>query len=629
MTIDVRGTKTTGNAVNPAERYAQKDLDRLSAVPKVLALAFIGVALYLKSIFPVAAVSAGGAAEKQGKAGQDDPAAGPAAESLVSGARQDTDARPAAGKTDEADGSADPTTGAGQALSYTVIRLTDISHRVERLTLDSPAITVQPDLGGLFKLALISNENGAPAADTPIGRSAPVNTTAAAAGTAAQDDSEDDDPVDDIRLTPNRPPRIDGTLYLHDVIGASVLLIGLADLLRHSVDPDGDQLSVTEMSVSSGTLSTEGIGWAFQATGDYTMPVVISYTITDGEFEVSQTAHLMAIRPWVQGTDRADLLIGTTWSDDISGEAGDDNIDGRQGNDVISGGSGDDHILGGSGHDTIFGGAGNDILLGQEGNDHLFGNSGDDKLFGGAGEDLLVGGQGADMLDGGVGADFLEGGDGDDLLDGGAGDDVLLDGAGIDTVFGGAGNDVVLAEPDAADDWFSGGEGFDTIDYSRTTEGVMIDLNQELASGAEVGTDVINNFEKAIGGAGNDYFIVGTAPKILSGGAGENTFEFVPVPTSDLPVQVRHEITDFKYGDKVKMSHYKLFDEVFDEMEDEFESMYGDDIDDDDIPIRIRQDLVEDMRMTIIEADLNRDDVFETTVFIQGHHVLVITDTTA
>ena len=635
MNIEVRGTKTAGTSVNPAERYAQKDPERLSVVPKVLALAFIAVALYLKSIFPAFAA---GAAEGQGKPAQDDPAAGPTDDPVGSGAVQNADAQKAAPKADGTDGSADSATGPGQPVSVTVIRLTDISHRIERVTMDSAAVVVQPDLGGLFRSALVSNDNSSPAAVGSVGRSVPVNATAASARPAAPDDSDDDDTVDEDRLTPNRAPRVDGTLYLNDVIGGSVLLIGLADLLRHSVDPDGDVLSVTDISVSSGTLSTAGTGWTYQATGEHTQPVVISYTITDGEFEVSQTAQLMAIRPWVQGTGQMDLLTGTIWSDDISGDAGDDTIDGLDGDDRISGGAGDDkisggaghdHILGGAGHDTIFGGAGNDTLSGQAGNDHLFGNSGDDAVFGGEGHDLLVGAEGADTLDGGAGVDLLDGGDGDDLLDGGDGDDVLLDGAGVDTVFGGAGDDVVLAEPDAADDWFSGDEGFDTIDYSRTTEGVVIDLSQGLASGAEVGTDAIESFEHAIGGSGNDHFIVGTAPTILSGGAGDNIFEFVPGSEAVAPVQVTHEITDFKYGDKLKMSHYKLFDKVFDEMEDEFEAMYGNDIEDDDVQIRVRQDTVEDIRLTIIEADFNRDKFFETTVFIQGHHVLVITDTTA
>ena len=61
MTIDVKGTKSGGPAVDPAERFALKEQDKLSAVPKGLALAFVGVALYLKSIFPAFAGKTRGA----------------------------------------------------------------------------------------------------------------------------------------------------------------------------------------------------------------------------------------------------------------------------------------------------------------------------------------------------------------------------------------------------------------------------------------------------------------------------------------------------------------------------------------------------------------------------------------
>ncbi|MFN3847026.1 MAG: calcium-binding protein, partial [Paracoccaceae bacterium] len=471
----------------------------------------------------------------------------------------------------------------------------------------------------------------APAADQPPDPS-PTPTE-------SEDPSGDaDDPDDRDRTGPNRAPRIDGPVYLYDVVGASVLLIGLSDLLRHAVDPDGDTLSVARVTASSGTLTPSGSDWIYQATGEYTQPVVVSYTITDGEFEISQTAHFTAIRPMLRGSSGDDLLIGTVWADDIDGDAGDDNIDGRDGDDVISGGDGHDHLLGGAGHDTIFGGRGNDILMGQDGDDHLFGGDGDDSLFGGAGDDILDGGAGNDLLDGGSGNDILLGdaghdtligGDGDDVLDGGDGDDLLLDGAGRDVVLGGAGDDTVLAATDGEDDWFFGGEGSDTIDYSATIQGVVIDLAHGMATGDEIGRDTIEGFEIAIGGAGDDHFIVGNEGSILSGGSGFNTFEFLAQTATDNPDLVIHEITDFKHGDKLKLSHYKLFDKIFDRLEDEFEAMYGDDLDDDDIPIRVRQDMVDDVRRTIIEADLNSDNSFETTIFIQGHHAFVITDLSA
>src|SRR5690606_36333665 len=52
----------------------------------------------------------------------------------------------------------------------------------------------------------------------------------------------------------NRAPRVSGPVYLMDVSGCAILAIGLTDLLRNAVDPDGDALSVRNLSVSSGTM---------------------------------------------------------------------------------------------------------------------------------------------------------------------------------------------------------------------------------------------------------------------------------------------------------------------------------------------------------------------------------------
>lgn len=630
MIIDVKGTKTTNTAVDPAERYAFKDQDKLSMVPQVMALAFVGIGLYLKSIFPAFA----GKAPASDGSGHDDSAEGSGPEQGAGGSGRGMAPQSAEASPEKPRSDTEPSAPTERA-SFGVIRLTDISHRPDRFTLDSLEVMVQPGLAGRFWRSPVANDVGPLQMAGRSAAPASLNLSASALrqtepkpDRAATEESSGDD-KDPARLTPNRAPRVDGKVHLPNVMGTSILMIGLADLLRHTVDPDGDALSVKNLSVSSGSLSLAGSMWAYQATGDFTQPVVISYSVTDGTFDVAQTAHLTAVRPWIEGSDQHDILYGTVWSDDISGGAGDDNIDGRDGHDVISGGDGDDHILAGTGNDTVFGGRGNDILFGQDGDDHLFGGDGDDRLYGGRGNDLLFGGAGDDVLDGGEGDDVLEGGAGNDALDGGSGNDLLLDGAGSDIVTGGAGDDTIIAAADAEDDWFFGGDGYDRIDYSLATNAVVIDLVNGTATGEDIGSDVIDGFEEAVGGAGDDHFIVGDAPMMLTGGGGDNLFEFLQTPVSEQPTAVVHEITDFKHGDKLKLSHYKLFEKVVDHFEDEFEALYGEDMDDDDIPIRVRHDVFEDLRKTIIEADFNRDNIYETTVFIQGHYVLVISDMTA
>ena len=242
--------------------------------------------------------------------------------------------------------------------------------------------------------------------------------------------------------------------------------------------------------------------------------------------------------------------------------AGDDNIDARGGNDIIIGGAGDDHIIAGSGNDIVYAGAGNDMVFAGSGNDIVFGGSGNDRLYGedgddtilgeegddfisgGSGADILLGGAGNDTLQGDAGNDTLDGGDGDDNLAGGAdndvmmggagndslsggdGNDVLSDGAGWDTVHGGAGDDHVMAAADAADDVYDGGAGQDTLDYSTATFSVTVDLGSGTADGLDIGHDLIAAFEEVITGSGDDHIVAGSSSVSMTGGDGNDTFEF-------------------------------------------------------------------------------------------------------
>ncbi|MFK7975372.1 MAG: hypothetical protein AB8C02_04515, partial [Halioglobus sp.] len=87
--------------------------------------------------------------------------------------------------------------------------------------------------------------------------------------------------------------------------------------------------------------------------------------------------------------------------------------------------------------ETIEGTAANDLLVGTHGNDTLSAYSGEDVVYGLGGDDLIEGGDQADTIDPGTG---------DDIVFGGAGDDVFL-----------------VSGTDLGDDYFNGGEGYDTI----------------------------------------------------------------------------------------------------------------------------------------------------------------------
>ncbi|SCZ13545.1 cadherin-like domain-containing protein [Microvirga guangxiensis] len=380
------------------------------------------------------------------------------------------------------------------------------------------------------------------------------------------------------------------------------------------------------------------------------------------------------------GDDGNDTVFGDDGDDQIHGGNGNDALFGGAGNDIVNGDAGDDRIEGNAGHDVLHGGDGNDVVSGGDGNDRVEGGKGADLLLDGAGRDTVSGGEGddhvvvaldgdRDVYDGGVGTDTLDlsltgsgvdvdlaegsangceigdneitgfevvqGGAGDDTiagsrgnetLSGGAGNDTITDGGGQDIVSGGAGNDIIRAAADSDDDVFDGGSGCDTLDYSSSQSGVTVDLTQGLASGCDIGNDTISGFETVVGGSGDDHFIVGQQPVVMEGGDGNDLFEFAPPPPVNACAPILHEIVDFKAGDRIRMSKYDLFEKVFDKLEDQFESIYGDKVAEDDARIRFSHERSESIDRTVIEADLNRDGIYETSIHIDGHRAIVIVE---
>ena len=139
---------------------------------------------------------------------------------------------------------------------------------------------------------------------------------------------------------------------------------------------------------------------------------------------------------------------------------------------------------------------------------------------GGMGNDLVVIGahdHNATLI-GGRGNDSLSAGDGNDDLYGGAGDDYL---------FGRGGNDVIHEgrHADGAD-LILGGDGNDTVDYSRRTRNIRVGIGI-LADDGEKGEhdNVQADIETVIGGNGNDRLST-TRPDnsvVLYGAGGNDT----------------------------------------------------------------------------------------------------------
>ncbi|QQR39257.1 cadherin-like domain-containing protein [Devosia rhizoryzae] len=476
----------------------------------------------------------------------------------------------------------------------------------------------------------------------------------------------------------NRPPMVSAPVRLNDVFAGQVVLIGLSSLLFGAHDPDGDPLTILNMTASGVGVVRSTNGWTVSTEHGSLGEVELTYQISDGEAAVWQTAVFNIIRNGETLTPGDDLHAGTPYDDDIDGLGGDDIIDALAGNDMVSGGDGDDHInggdgddhlFGGNGNDVIFGGRGDDVILGGNGNDRLLGGDGDDMIDGQAGDDFLYGEAGDDLLTGGDGCDLLDGGTGNDLLLGEAGDDRLEGGTGNDALFGGAGNDILIAGSgndvldggegcdlleggdgddqltggasddrvkagagndrilgDAGDDQIDGGAGDDILDYAAAGQSVIFDLSAGRTYSCEFGTDTFSGIEQAIGGDGDDIFILGATATVTMGGRGRDTFIFeVAGDDPTISEDVMHDILDFVVGDRIRVLDYEIDRSAREAEKDLFRSVYQDDDDDawlrSDLPIIVRHERTDGVDQTVIMADVDRDDVYEITINVHGIHL--------
>lgn len=247
----------------------------------------------------------------------------------------------------------------------------------------------------------------------------------------------------------------------------------------------------------------------------------------------------------------------------VGGGTGSDSFTGLE---IYRGGGGNDILLGGDEADFLRGGDGADLILGNDGDDDLAGDEGDDSLQGGggddrfearsdAGNDVIDGGEGIDTLDysgviasatvnlatgtatalgfgtdtilniervvGSETGDTITGSAGNDTIEGGRGDDVINSGAGNDRIQGDSGNDTIFGS--LGDDTIDGGTGEDVLDFSGAVSALNIALDLGTASGADIGNDLVANFETLIGGGGNDIIFGSALGEHIAAGAGNDT----------------------------------------------------------------------------------------------------------
>lgn len=388
---------------------------------------------------------------------------------------------------------------------------------------------------GSSSVARNGGETRSTAPKNSAGSSAP-NEETSASGKPLKDQEQQGAPP----TQRNTAPTLLRSVVLPDIYINHAVLIGLTQLLQHASDVDGDHLTISDLSVSSGAIyQHDDATWVFAPTIDDTGTVTFSYFVTDGDNKVAQVAELEVVPDHVIEPEEGETgiaPIGTASSDVIFGTSNSDDIDATGNDDIVFAGAGDDMVNGGDGNDVIDAGDGDDIVQGGNGDDVVFAGAGDDLVFAGAGNDIIHGGLGDDV------------------------------------VFGGTGNDTFVAgtqapqtgdatQPSDGNDVFDGGEGVDTYDASAIHSDITVDLFAGEATGSEIGNDRLIDVENVIAGDGNDLLIDNPSTNTFTGGRGNDTFAFTGHDSDAGNAETMDKIMDFESGDKIDVSRIDAYSE--------------------------------------------------------------------
>ena len=266
-------------------------------------------------------------------------------------------------------------------------------------------------------------------------------------------------------------------------------------------------------------------------------------------------------------------------------------------------------LIGTAAADTQFGTEAGDRILSLDGNDMVFAGDGDDVVLAGSGRDVIFGDAGDDRLFGENGHDFIEGG------------------AGSDFVVGGRGDDTFQATADDGDDIYygdniTGGNGHDTLDMSRITADITVDLGSGgdgpgQASSAQTGTDVLWSVEAFLGGAGDDVITAGRAMNRMDGGGGNDVYRFLSGEDADGDV-----ISGFEPGDRIDLSQIDANGSGAGQ--GSFSLVSGDFTGQGQLLVTHGTDA--DGEVTVIQGTLDDDTTADFSVTLRGRHNLVDDD---
>jgi Ca2+-binding RTX toxin-like protein len=298
----------------------------------------------------------------------------------------------------------------------------------------------------------------------------------------------------------------------------TVYTIDAAALLAGVTDPDGPSLSITSVSVASGsggTIVNNNDGtWSYTPASNYSGPVGFNYTASDGLLSSSSTASLILAPPGIiNGTPGPDVLLGTSQADAIFGLGGNDLIKGFAGNDLIDGGTGRDV----ADYSDATGGISVDMASGSVIGDASVGT---DTLR------SIESVRGTDFADTYVATGFNQ-------TSPNNAQDIQIQ-SGINNTFEGGGGDDIITGSSGTQASYSTGNGGTQISYAHALDGVTVDLRAGTAHGtaagdiAHVGTDTFTQVNGVVGSDFNDI-LSGTDSEahvdVFYGGKGDDTID--------------------------------------------------------------------------------------------------------
>ena len=266
------------------------------------------------------------------------------------------------------------------------------------------------------------------------------------------------------------------------------------DLLANDTDPDiGDQIKLVSFSLQNVSGLSESdrryLSYAFEIQNNKLNfdPSSFFQSLKTGSTAIINIQYVIEDKSGYQAV--GDFILNVTGEDPPEKY-------GTEANDTI---------YGSNRRDIIYGYGGDDFISAWDENDSVFGGDGDDKIFAHEGDDLIDGGNGNDTLDGGIGNDLF---------------------------YGGLGSDYHYGE-----------DGFDTVNYSKSTSSIVVDLLNLANNSGYAKGDIFYSIEqwglseyndRFVGGdnvdyvfalGGNDTLLGGRGDDWLAGGAGADTID--------------------------------------------------------------------------------------------------------